>query len=290
MPNWPELGRMLTTSIVCLTPVLAWAEYRRSSSKDLKFENTQTHESLVKIEKELDQIAKWTGKTGRYDENSHNNNWYDPGWSVREFNWNQIRQYIYTLSSTRGYKELNKSLAGLGTAIETFNNHLESHKEYVDSIKHSTIGPIADKVREGLSILRGRSGYRDDKKASDLLVLAPKLNVDFDHESLAIIGKIYASNKTLHTKLIGNESLPESLFAKRKVAEEKVDKSIKERKNNGNLIQVVGDLLALLFACSGLVFLYAFLASSLGKSAAIVLTFALITAIPIWAGLRSRSR
>lgn len=97
MIEWNEWGNLIITSILCLTPVVAWIEYFTRKGKDLKFENVETFKTLKALESEVKEISNWTGVGEGYKDDYFSLNWYNPSKGVYDFQDEKIENYIYTL-------------------------------------------------------------------------------------------------------------------------------------------------------------------------------------------------
>jgi len=241
-----ELDKVITVSVICLSASVAWATFGLAWREKYLESHTKKLNILKRLLNELDHIGIWA--SGRYDESNHSDNWFDPYWNVRNFDFKEIRDFNWAENTALFGEEIFGKLSPLEKAIYHFYECLLNQKHLIQSKDSQFVNNIAQKI------------FNEKKRINREIINPLEISGqnELSLEERNFVRQCYELNKLIHIDGIGNENTPGKLHFTFDEAYRYVKESLEKlRKSRPTLLWLV-NFLAVVVAIIGLVFLALF--------------------------------
>jgi hypothetical protein len=192
--------KIVGIAIICLSAAVAWATFGLTFREKYLMLYTEKINTLRRLLTEMNTIKYWA--SGKYNDDSHNDNWFDPLWGVRDFPYQQITDFNWAKKTALYGGKIFKKLVALETAIFFFNKLLFEHREFIAN-------NVDSKHRIGQKIERERRRIQKDV----VNPLEIKGDNELTQEEKEFVKKCYDLNKSIHIDGIGNEKTPGKLHS-----------------------------------------------------------------------------
>lgn len=238
-----ELDKVITVSVICLSASVAWATFGLTWRENYLERHTKKLNILKRLLNELDRIGIWA--SGRYDESSHSDNWFNPYWNVTNFDFKEIRSFNWAENAAFFGEEIFTKLLPLEKAIYHFYECLLNQKDLIQRRNSQFVNNIAQKIC-------------NEKKRINKEMINPieiKGQNELSLEEKDFVKNCYELNKSIHVDGIGNENTPGKLHFTFNEAHGYVKESLEKVRKSRPILLWLVNFLALVVAIIGLVFL-----------------------------------
>lgn len=241
-----HLAKMITVSVICLSPAIAWATFWNGWKERRDDVLSRRRNQLKEVLRELDIISNWA--SSKYDSSAHSDEWYNPYFHVRPFPSDKIKDFNWREDTSLFGEEIFDKLNPLERAIDRFLDLLMQHNGYSNSLDSSFMNRIVHKISE-----EKRRTCRD---AVDPLKIQGENKLTSDE--IICVKRFYELNKAIHVQGIGTEKDPDGLHSTFHKALKYVKNRLEGLKPETPFTIWAGHILAIIVGFIGVFFLICF--------------------------------